>query len=228
MPAVSAIAQRYESVLRHLADAADMAGRDPRDVTVVAVTKTVGVVEVRQAIAAGMTDFGENRAQEFTGKQALFPDMHWHFIGTLQTNKVKDVVGRATLIHSVDSMHLLRAVDHHASEIGVVQDVLLQVNVSGELSKHGMTEEEAEEAVRAACGLPGVQVRGVMTMAPYTRPQATRPVFRETADLLGRLQSMHCDGVDLTELSMGMTNDFRVAIEEGATIVRIGRAIFGK
>lgn len=225
---MSAIAQRYEAVLRHLADAADMAGRDPRDVTVVAVTKTVGVVEVRQAIAAGMTDFGENRAQEFTGKQALFPDMHWHFIGTLQTNKVKDVVGRATLIHSVDSMHLLRAVDHHASEIGVVQDVLLQVNVSGELSKHGMTEEEAEEAVRAACGLPGVQVRGVMTMAPYTRPQATRPVFRETADLLGRLQSMHCDGVDLTELSMGMTNDFRVAIEEGATIVRIGRAIFGK
>jgi pyridoxal phosphate enzyme (YggS family) len=225
---VSAIAQRYESVLRQVSDAADMAGRDPRELTVVAVTKTVGVAEVRQAIAAGMTDFGENRAQEFTGKQALFPEMRWHFIGTLQTNKVKDVVGRAALIHSVDSIHLLRAVDRHATEIGVVQDALLQVNVSGELSKHGMSEEQAEEAVRAACGMPGVRVRGVMTMAPFTRPEATRPVFRETADLLGRLQSLHCDGVDLTELSMGMTNDFRVAIEEGATIVRIGRAIFGK
>jgi pyridoxal phosphate enzyme (YggS family) len=225
---VSAIAQRYESVLRRVADAADMAGRDPRAVTVVAVTKTVGVPEVRQAIAAGMTEFGENRVQEFTGKQALFPELRWHFIGTLQTNKVKDVVGRAALIHSVDSMHLLRAVDRHALEMGVVQDVLLQVNVSGELSKHGMTEEEAEEAVREACELPGVRVRGVMTMAPLVRAEATRAVFRETADLLGRLQSMHCDGVDLTELSMGMTNDFHVAIEEGATIVRIGRAIFGK
>jgi pyridoxal phosphate enzyme (YggS family) len=225
---VSAIAQRYESVLRRVADAADMAGRGPRAVTVVAVTKTVGVPEVHQAIAAGMTEFGENRAQEFTGKQALFPGMRWHFIGTLQTNKVKDVVGRAALIHSVDSVHLLRAVDRRALEMGVVQDVLLQVNVSGELSKHGMTEEEAEEAVRGACELTGVRVRGVMTMAPLVRAEATRAVFRETADLLGRLQSMHCDGVDLTELSMGMTNDFHVAIEEGATIVRIGRAIFGK
>jgi pyridoxal phosphate enzyme (YggS family) len=225
---VSAIANRYATVLRQVADAADMAGRDPREVTLVAVTKTVGVVEVRQAIAAGITDFGENRAQEFTGKQALFPDMRWHFIGTLQTNKVKDVVGRAALIHSIDSLHLLRSVDRHATEIGVVQDVLLQVNVSGEISKHGMSEGEAEDVVGTACDLPGVRVRGVMTMAPFTRPEATRPVFRETAHLLGRLQSMHCDGVDLTELSMGMTNDFTVAIEEGATIVRIGRAIFGK
>lgn len=225
---MSVIANRYASVLRQVADAADMAGRDPREVTIVAVTKTVGVAEVTQAVAAGMTDFGENRSQEFTGKQALFPDIRWHFIGTLQTNKVKDVVGRAALIHSIDSLHLLAAVDRHATEMGVVQDVLLQVNVSGELSKHGMGEEEAEEAVRAACDLPGVHVRGVMTMAPFTRPEATRPVFRETADLLGRLQSLHCHGVDLVELSMGMTNDFRVAIEEGATIVRIGRAIFGK
>ena len=225
---MSAIAQRYGSVQRAVGDAADVAGRDAREVTIVAVSKTVGVEEVRQAMAAGVSDFGENRAQEFTSKQALFPQMRWHFIGTLQTNKVRDVVGRAYLIHSIDSLHLLRAVDRHATELGVVQDVLLQVNVSGEESKHGMTEEEAEEAVRAACGLPGVRVRGVMTIAPFVRPESVRPVFRETADLLGRLQSMHCDGADLTELSMGMTNDFRVAVEEGATIVRVGRAIFGK
>lgn len=211
-----------------MADAADIVARDPREVTVVAVSKTVGVEEVRQAIAAGVSDFGENRTLEFAGKQALFPQMRWHFIGTLQTNKVKDVVGRAHLIHSIDSLHLLRAVDRHATELGVVQDVLLQVNVSRESTKHGMTEEQAEETVRAACDLSGVRVRGVMTMAPFARPESVRPVFRETADLRGRLQSMHCDGAELTELSMGMTNDFRVAVEEGATIVRIGRAIFGK
>ena len=225
---MSAVAERYRKVLRAIADAADVAGRDPADVCMVAVSKTVGIAEVAQAIAAGMHEFGENRAQEFVGKQALFPDEAWHFIGTLQSNKVKDVVGRAYLIHSIDSLHLLRVVDRHATELGVVQDVLLQVNVSGEESKHGMSEEAAEEAVRAACDLPGVRVRGVMTMAPFARPESVRPVFRETADLLGRLQSMHCDGADLTELSMGMTNDFRVAVEEGATIVRVGRAIFGR
>lgn len=225
---MSAIAERYRSVLGTVADAADIAGRDPREVAVVAVTKTVGVHEITQAIAAGMTDFGENRAQEFVGKRALFPDVSWHFIGTLQTNKVKQVVGRAALIHSVDSMHLLQTVDRHAREIDVVQPVLLQVNVSREESKHGMTFEEAEDAVRAACRMPGVRVDGLMTMAPLTRSESVRWVFRECASWLGRLQSLHCDGVELTELSMGMTNDFPVAVEEGATIVRIGRAIFGR
>lgn len=225
---MSAIAERYGSVLRQIADAADMAGRDPGEVTVVAVTKTVGISEIARAVAAGMHDFGENRAQEFTGKQALFPDECWHFIGTLQTNKVKQVVGRAALIHSVDSVDVLRTVDRRALEAEVVQPVLLQVNVSLEDSKHGMSYEEAEECVRAACELPGVHVRGLMTMAPLTRPESVRWVFRQTAEWLGRLQSLHCDAVDLTELSMGMTNDFRVAVEEGATIVRVGRAIFGR
>jgi pyridoxal phosphate enzyme (YggS family) len=225
---VSAVAERYSAVLRQVSDAADLAGRDPRDVTIVAVTKTVGVSEVRQAIAAGMTDFGENRAPEFIGKRGLFPDVAWHFIGTLQTNKVKQVVGLASLIHSVDSTHLLQAVDRRAQELEVVQPVLLQVNVSNEASKHGMPYEEAEDAVRAARGMPGVRIDGLMTMAPFARSESVRWVFRECAAWLGRLQSLHCDGVELTELSMGMTNDFAVAIEEGATIVRIGRAIFGR
>jgi len=225
---MGAIAERYRRVLREVADAADFAGRDPAEITVVAVTKTVGIAEITQAVSAGMHDFGENRSQEFTGKRGLFPNEHWHFIGTLQSNKVKQVVGRATLIHSIDSLHLLQAVDRRAVEAVVVQPVLLQVNVSGELSKHGMSFEEAEEAVRAACTMPGVLVRGLMTMAPLTRPQSVRWVFHECADWMGRLQSLHCDAVELTELSMGMTNDFRVAIEEGATIVRVGRAIFGR
>jgi pyridoxal phosphate enzyme (YggS family) len=225
---VSAIAERYRKVLREVADAADVAGRDPAEITVIAVTKTVGVSEVRQAIAAGLHDFGENRAPEFTGKQGLFPAERWHFIGTLQTNKVKQVAGRATLIHSVDSAGLLEAVDRRAREAGVVQPILLQVNVSGELSKHGMTFEEAEDAVRQAGDLPGVLIRGLMTMAPLGRPESARWVFRDCADWMGRLQSLHCDAVDLTELSMGMSNDFGVAIEEGATIVRVGRALFGR
>jgi pyridoxal phosphate enzyme (YggS family) len=225
---MSAIAERYRKVLREVADAADVAGRDPAGITIVAVTKTVGVSEVSQAIAAGVHDFGENRALEFTGKQGLFPGEQWHFIGTLQTNKVKQVVGRAALIHSVDSSALLRAVDQRAGEAGVVQPLLLQVNVSGEASKHGMTFEEAEDAVREADRLPAVLIRGLMTMAPLGRPESARWVFRECADWLGRLQSLHYDAVELTELSMGMSNDFAVAIEEGATIVRVGRALFGR
>ena len=225
---MSAIAERYRKVLREVVDAADVAGRDPADIVMVAVSKTVGVAEVRQAVAAGVHDFGENRAQEFTGKQALFPQERWHFIGTLQTNKVKQVVGKAELIHSVDSFHLLTTIGERAREIGVVQPVLLQVNVSKEATKHGMDFEEAEEAVRAARDLPGVLVRGLMTMAPLGRPETARRGFAGCAEWMGRLESLHCHGVDLTELSMGMSNDFAVAIEEGATIVRVGRALFGR
>lgn len=225
---MSAIAERYGKVLREIADAADVAGRRPAEVRLVGVTKTVGIAEVAQAVSAGMSEFGENRAQEFVGKQALFPDQTWHFIGTLQSNKVKQVVGRAALIHSVDSIGLLQVIDRRACEADVVQEVLLEVNVSGELSKHGLTYDEAEDVVRRACDLKGVSVRGLMTMAPLGRPESARRVFRECGHWMGRLQALHCDAVDLTELSMGMSNDFAVAVEEGATIVRVGRAIFGR
>jgi pyridoxal phosphate enzyme (YggS family) len=217
---VGAIAERYEAVRRQVVDAAD--------VTVVAVTKTVGVEEIRRAIVAGCRDFGENRMQEFTGKRALFPDVRWHFIGTLQTNKVKDVVGKAYLIHSVDSVKLLQGIDRHAQAVGCVQPVLLQINISAEASKHGLAPHDAAEVLQAASALPSVSVRGLMTMAPLSRPEDVRWVFRDLAQLEVRLQSQHFRGVELRELSMGMTNDFRVAVEEGSTIVRVGRAIFGK
>ena len=175
-----------------------------------------------------MRDFGENRAQEFIGKYGLFPHVRWHFIGTLQTNKVKDVVGRAHLIHSVDSLHLLRAIDRRASEVGVIQPVLLQVNVSGEESKHGLGADDAEAVLAASSELGAVQIRGLMTMAPFGRPEESRPVFRELKRLAESLTALRLNGVELGELSMGMTNDFKVAVEEGATIVRVGRAIFGR
>lgn len=226
---MSVVAERYRAVRRQVADAADCAGRDPEDVTIVAVTKTVGVDDVANAIKAGMHDFGENRAQEFLGKYGLFPDMNWHFIGTLQTNKVADIVGKPVLIHSVDSLRLLRAIDKRATEVDVVQPVLLQVNVSGEESKHGFVPEEMEDVLREADALEGVAVRGLMTMAPLApRPEEVRWVFRDLAALATRLRALRFDTVELTELSMGMTNDFKIAVEEGATIVRVGRAIFGR
>ena len=222
------IALRYEAVRRQVCDAADVSGRGPDDVTIVVVTKTVGVSEIRMALDAGARDFGENRVQEFLGKYGLFPDASWHFIGTLQTNKVKDVVGRACLIHSVDSLHLLREIGRRSEQADVVQPVLLQVNVSGEGTKHGFACADVRDALVEASSMPQVEVRGLMTMAPYGRPEDARWVFRELAELRDSLKEMPLNGVELTELSMGMSNDFRVAVEEGATIVRVGGAIFGK
>jgi len=225
---VSAIAERYQAVRRHVADAADCAGRSPDEITIVAVTKHVGVHEIRKSLAAGMLDFGENRVQEFEGKLGLFPEANWHFIGTLQTNKVKDVVGKAYLIHSVDSLHLLETIDRKAGEIGIVQPVLLQVNISGEESKHGFHPRDMREALIEAGHLAHTEVKGLMTMAPFGRAEDSRWVFRELRELRDSLCEMPLNSVDLAELSMGMTNDYRVAVEEGATIVRVGRAIFGR
>jgi pyridoxal phosphate enzyme (YggS family) len=224
---VSAIAERYLAVCKRVADAADCVGRKADDITVVAISKTVGPAEIRQAIVAGMRDFGENRAQDFVTKHALFPEMRWHFVGTLQSNKVGMVVGKAALIHSVDSIKLLKAIDTKARSLGIHQRVLLEVNVSGELSKHGFPLERVEEALRSASTLTNVEVRGLMTMAPLARPEAVRPVFKQLARLFAQYAGMRFNKVDLTELSMGMTNDFTIGIEEGATIVRVGRAIFG-
>lgn len=225
---MTVVAARYEAVRRHVADAADISGRDPGDVTIVAVTKTVGIEEIRQAVDAGLADFGENRVQEFLGKYGLFPNVRWHFIGSLQTNKVKDVVGRAHLIHSVDSLRLLDEIGKRADEAGLVQDVLLQVNISGEGSKHGFEAAEVREALVEASRLDSVRVRGLMTMAPFARPEDVRWVFRGLKDVRDSLREMPLNSVELDELSMGMTNDYRIAVEEGATIVRVGTAIFGR
>lgn len=225
---MTAVAERYEAVRRNVADAADHVGRSSSDVTIVAVTKTVGIEDIGRALSAGIEDFGENRVQEFLGKYGLFPDARWHFIGTLQTNKVKDVVGRAHLIHSVDSVRLLAEIDKRARSLGVVQPVLLQVNVSGEEAKHGFEPDAVADALDDATQMDGVAVRGLMTMAPFERGEDVRYVFRGLKDLRDSLKETPLDGVELDELSMGMTNDYRVAVEEGSTIVRVGRALFGR
>ncbi|MCL4554652.1 MAG: YggS family pyridoxal phosphate-dependent enzyme [Actinobacteria bacterium] len=225
---MGAIAERYEWICRQVAEAADHVGRDACDITVVAVTKNVGVPEIQQALAAGILDLGENRVQEFSGKQAMFPEARWHFIGTLQTNKAKHVVGKAHLIHSVDSLRLLETIDSRAADVDVRQPVLLQVNVAGEATKHGFAPCDLADVLLEADKMDNIVVKGLMTMAPFGSPEDQRWVFQELREVRDNLCVKPHNGVELDELSMGMTNDYRVAVEEGSTIVRIGRAIFGR
>ena len=218
--------RRLTEVRSRIAEAASRAGRDADDVTLVAVTKTFGAHVILEAVELGVVDVGENRAQELREKAVVVGDrVRWHFIGPLQTNKVKHVVGIASLIHSVDRPALAAEIDRRARTQGQVQDVLIEVNVAREAAKQGCDPAAAISLAVATAGMDHVTVRGLMAMAPYSeRPQDSRPYFDEMRDLHERVAE---EVPTATELSMGMTRDFEVAIEEGATIVRVGEAIFG-
>ncbi len=224
------VAQRLDEVRARIADAARGSGRDPVTVRLVVVTKEVPPDRIRMVLDAGATDLGENRARELATKlQALAgvsTDARWHFIGTLQRNKVKLVAGRVALIHSVDSAELGRTISDRAASEGVVQDVLVEVNVSGEASKHGVDPIGAWSLVASLAGLPGIRLKGLMTIAPVGSGVVSRAAFAGLRELRDRLRG-ELGGGSLEELSMGMTSDFEVAVEEGATIVRVGTAIFG-
>ncbi|MGI6157111.1 MAG: YggS family pyridoxal phosphate-dependent enzyme [Saccharofermentanales bacterium] len=225
------IQARLDEVRGTMEAACERAGRTIDDVRLVAVSKTFPMSDVLEAIACGQYDFGENRVQELTPKmdatEAESIDCAWHLIGTLQRNKVKFVVGRVTLIHSVDSLRLLKAIHRHAKNLGIVQDVLLQVNVSGEATKHGFSPDDLDQVFQARDQFPNVRITGLMTMAPFTDdPETARPVFRALRELRDRWAPYEPDGA-LRELSMGMSQDYGVAIEEGATLIRVGSAIFG-
>jgi hypothetical protein len=211
-----------------VAAACERAGRSPDEVTVVGVSKTFPATLVVEACRAGLTDIGENRVQEAAAKipavEALGSRPRWHLVGHLQTNKVKTALGLFDIIHSVDSVRLAEFISRQAASLPVRQagplPILLEVNVAGEASKFGLRPEETGRALEQMARLPGLAVQGLMTVAPLVDdPEDVRPVFRE----LRRLR----DALGLHHLSMGMTDDFEVAIEEGATMVRIGRAIFG-
>lgn len=205
-------------------------GRNPDSVRLVAVSKTVNAQRVAGAIDAGVTILGENYIQEAREKfDALIDRMvSWHFIGHLQSNKAKYAVRMFDLIHSVDSLKLAKALDGAACKIGKVQDILVQVNISGEASKSGSAEDDTESLIEAMSQFENLRIRGLMTMPPYyDEPDLARPFFRGLKKLGERIANRKIPGVAMDEFSMGMTGDFEVAIEEGATLVRIGTAIFG-
>jgi len=209
--------------------AARMAGREPSSVRLVAVSKTKPASLVDEAAAAGQNAFGENYVQEFTEKAAAVKSqVEWHFIGHLQSNKVKYIAGLVKMIHSVDRLSLAREIDRQWERINKVCDILIQVNVSGEASKSGTTSEEALNLIRQVALLKNVRICGLMTMHPFfDDPQAARPFFRELRLLAEQLDFLAIPNVSMRELSMGMSGDFEVAIAEGATLVRIGSALFG-
>jgi len=211
--------------------AALAAGRPPETVRLVAVSKTVPAERVRQAVEAGITLLGENYIQEARDKIETLSelDVAWHFIGHLQSNKAKYAVRLFDMIHSVDSLKLARELDKQAAKHGKRQDILIQVNTGKEASKSGVYEEEALALVRQAGRMENLCVKGLMTLPPYfNAPEKVRPFFRALRELRDRIRDEALPGVSMDELSMGMTGDFEAAIQEGATLVRIGTAIFGE
>ena len=225
------IVQRIDNILRRMADAARAAQRSPETVKLVCVSKTVAADRIRKAAAAGITLLGENYVQEARDKiDALADlDLNWHFIGHLQTNKSKYVVRLFDLIHSVDSLRLADELNKQAAKVPKVQRVLVQVNVAGEASKSGVDTHAAAVLVAHIDGLEHVTCEGLMTMPPYfDQPERVRPFFRQLHRLQAAINAERDADQQLRELSMGMTGDFEAAIAEGATLVRIGTAIFGQ
>jgi hypothetical protein len=228
---MNTIAARLTTLLARIRTAAAAAGRSADEVHLVAVSKTFPADVVREAIAAGVSDIGENYIQEARAKFEALQGIpvKWHFIGHLQTNKSSFAVRMFDLIHTVDSYRLALELDRCAKKINKVQAVLIQVNVAGEASKAGVAVEEALPLVRRAAALENIAVKGLMTMPPYfNSPEKVQPFFAGLRELRDRIRDEQIVGVGMAELSMGMTGDFEAAVAEGATLVRIGTAVFGE
>jgi len=223
------IAANLHRIRQQIAAAAIAAERNPADVRLVAVSKTKPAVLVDEAAGAGQSLFGENYVQEFVAKTLeVIAPVEWHFIGHLQSNKVKQIAGIVSMIHSVDRLSLAQEIDRQWGRIGQLCAILIQVNVSGEATKSGTTSEEATNLVRQVALLENVRICGLMTMPPFfDNPEAARPYFRELRLLAAEIGAHAIPGVSMKELSMGMSGDFEAAIAEGATLVRIGSALFG-
>ena len=224
------VAENLKVVTDRIAAAAQRAGRDPASVRLVTVTKTVDHDRIREAITAGAAICGENRVQEGKEKiEALGRAASWHLIGHLQKNKAKYAVKLFDLVHSVDNIELAKELDRQAEKIEKVQNVLIEVNIAGEASKAGMAVREAPALVREVARLRNLSVQGLMTMPPWSAdPEESRPFFRILRELAEAIAKENIPHASMRELSMGMSGDFEVAIEEGATLVRVGTAIFGE
>ncbi len=224
------IKRNLDSVMERIEKAAQRSGRNARDIKLIAVTKTVEPEKILKIIDEGILDLGENRVQELTGKYDIIDrKCNWHLIGHLQTNKVKYIIDKVKLIHSVDRLELAQEINKRAQSHGITVDVLVQVNVSGEESKFGVALEEAREMVEKMSAFSNIRIRGFMTMAPFAEnPESIRYVFSKLRDFSIDIRKENLDNNNMDILSMGMSNDFEVAIEEGSNMVRIGTALFGK
>lgn len=224
------ISENLSLVRENIKKACVKSNRDEKDVTLIAVSKTKPVEMLEEAYREGCRDFGENKVQEIMDKYEKMPgDIRWHMIGHLQRNKVKYLIGKVYLIHSVDSLRLAEEISKEACKQNVTMNILVEVNVAGEDSKFGTTNEEAVELVKSIAGLPGISVKGLMTIAPYVDCQEeNRQYFVKLRQLSVDIMKKNIDNISMDILSMGMTGDYQVAIEEGATYVRVGTGIFGE
>ena len=225
------IKENLKQVEENINAACQRAGRDPKEVTLIAVSKTKPVSMIEEAIDYGIKDFGENKVQEMCDKiEKISKKLNWHLIGHLQRNKVKYIVDKACLIHSVDSLRLAQQIDSEAKKENVICNILIEVNIAGEESKFGVSKDQVKELLEEIKELTNVHVKGLMTIAPYVEDaEENRGYFREMNKLFidMRQENADNDNIDMEILSMGMTGDYQVAIEEGATMVRVGTGIFG-
>ncbi|MBR1599051.1 MAG: YggS family pyridoxal phosphate-dependent enzyme [Lachnospiraceae bacterium] len=223
------VKDNYKLIYQEVIDTARKCGRNPEDVTLIAVSKTKPLSDIEELIQIGVEDFGENKVQELTDKyEHVSKPVRFHLIGHLQTNKVKYVVDKACLIHSVDSIKLAKEIQKEAVKKNVIAEILIEVNVAKEDSKFGLSVDEVIPLVEEIAQYPNIHINGLMTIAPFVEnPEENRKYFRTLKQLSLDIKSKNIDNVNMNVLSMGMTNDYKVAIEEGATMVRVGTAIFG-
>ena len=223
------LTKNLEHVSERIEAACQRASRDPKEVTLVAVSKTKPLEDIETLLAAGQVEYGENYVQELCDKfEHISRPVHWHMIGHLQSNKVKYIVDKVSLIHSVDSLHLAARIEKEAAKRNLVSEILIQVNIAHEDSKFGLDADEVIHLIREISKFPHVHIAGLMASAPYVEnAEENRCYFRKLHDLFIDIREKNIDNVDMSILSMGMTNDYEVAIEEGATMVRVGTAIFG-
>ncbi len=226
---MNTIRDHLNEVRENIQKACEKAGRSPQEVTLIAVSKTKPLFMLEEAYEAGARDFGENKVQEILKKHPKMPeDARFHMIGHLQRNKVKQVLPHAVLIHSVDSYRLAEQISQEAGKLGITAKILLEVNVAKEESKFGMMPEDVEEMAGQIAALPHLQIEGLMTIAPFVDdPEKNRPVFRKLYQLSVDIKKKNIDNVNMGVLSMGMTGDYQVAVEEGSTMIRVGTGIFG-
>ena len=224
------VCENYLAVEEKVKEACRRAGRNRDEVTLIAVSKTKPMSMSEELLPLGVVDFGENKVQELTAKEEALPSgIHWHMIGHLQRNKVKYIVDKACLIHSVDSLRLAETVSQEAEKKGVTANILIEVNVAGEDSKFGVSPDETAALAEAISKLPNIAVKGLMTIAPFVEnAEENREVFRNLRKLSVDIEEKKFNNVTMAVLSMGMTGDYEVAIEEGATMVRVGTGIFGE